>query len=153
MEACTCIRIILSLISKEKLGLLWRIVILILAHYLHLMYAFNKMSNVSSLYIYIWLYVVSDLAWCEYWDVLSNHTKQNYLQMLQIRSAMHKVSLWSCERLLQQSNPSFLRQSGLKNKNYVYFQTNVEQNLTILYQFKSLIRYLPQHPEDHLYGV
>lgn len=79
------------------------------------------------------MYVVSDLAWCEYWDVLSNHTKQNYLQMLQIRSAMHKVSLWSCERLLQQSNPSFLRQSGLKNKNYVYFQTNVEQNLTILY--------------------
>lgn len=149
MEAC--IRIILSLISKEKLGILWRIVILILAHYLHLMYAFNKMSNVKSLYI--WLYVVSDLAWCEYWDVLSNHTKQNYLQMLQIRSAMHKVSLWSCERLLQQSNPSFLRQSGLKNKNYVYFQTNVEQNLTILYQFKSLIRYLPQHPEDHLYGV
>lgn len=41
-----CIRIILSLILKEKLGLLWRIVILIFVYYLYLMYVFNKMLNV-----------------------------------------------------------------------------------------------------------
>lgn len=74
------------------------------------------------------------ILWC---------VKQSYQIELLTDAADSLFHAWSIPLVLWKIataiKPQLPPQSGLKNKNYVCFQTNVEQNLTILYQFKSLI--------------